>query len=419
MKIVIAVDKFKGSLTAAQVAAHLSVGLHAVDPDIEVLTVPVADGGEGTFEAAIRVGYQAHPVRVTGAAGSPINAAIAIKGTEAIIEMSMASGLQQLQGELMPLRATSYGTGELIRAALDQGCQRIILGVGGSACTDAGAGLLQALGMGLFDANHQPITFGGAALANVATITLDQWDARLANTEFILASDVDNPLLGERGAAAVFAPQKGASAQQVAILDAALNHFVTQLTSVLGESAQSAALLPGAGAAGGVGYAALAAIHARYQSGIALIQQLTGLPAALQQADLVITGEGSLDQQSLGGKTPLGVANAANRAGVPVIAVCGISKLSRQQLQEAGFIACYSIRESVASHEESMKNANTLLEQIGRNIAERHSQPTRQHAVNESTHQAPTSLSTAPTHLLVSTASRCLTSSTQRKKRSS
>lgn len=367
MRILIASDKFKGSATGAEVAASLGDGIRRVIPDAVVEAVPVADGGEGTVDAAVASGFEPVTVEVTGPVGDPVSARFAVRGAEAIIEMAAASGLDLLpNGQKAPLTATSRGTGELISAALDRGCTTIVLGVGGSANTDGGAGMLQALGVSLQTADG-PVPAGGVALADLVSADVSGLDPRLATASIVLASDVDNPLLGDRGAAAVFAPQKGASADDVAALEAALTRFAEVLEAQPGvrRSVDS----PGAGAAGGVGYAALAVLGASREPGIDVVQHLTGLADRLVGADLVITGEGSLDDQSLGGKTPLGVAAAARAAGVPVVAVCGRTTLSEAQAQDAGFRDVYALSALEPDPASSIANAKALLVEIGVQLA--------------------------------------------------
>ncbi|MDQ0728023.1 glycerate kinase [Microbacterium sp. W4I20] len=367
MRIVIASDKFKGSATGAEVADALALGIREVIPDAEIEAVPVADGGEGTVDAALASGFEAVSARVTGPTGEPVTARFAVRGAEAVIEMAAASGLDVLPGgEKAALTATTRGTGELIVAALARGCTTIVIGVGGSATTDGGAGMLQALGVSLRRADRE-VSPGGAALADLTAVDVSGLDPRIAQATVVLASDVDNPLLGDRGAAVVFAPQKGASADDVAALEAGLSRFAELLEAQPG--VRPSAELPGAGAAGGVGFAALAALGARRSPGIDVVQRLTGLADRIAGADLVITGEGSLDDQSLGGKTPLGVAAAAHHAGVPVIAVCGRSTLDDREIAAAGFQEVYALSAIEPDPVVSMAQARTLLESVGRNIA--------------------------------------------------
>ncbi|MCI0143861.1 glycerate kinase [Arthrobacter bambusae] len=385
MRVVIAPDKFKGSLSAPEVASRLSAGLQAgfaagrPGEGFETTLIPVADGGEGTLDAAVGSGFTRRSTTVTGPTGQPITAEFAVRGEEAVIEMAAASGLAVLPGfgdgcapnTETAKGSTSLGTGELIRAALDLGCRHIILGVGGSANTDGGAGVLQGLGAVLLDADGNELPGGGAALARLDRIDFSNLDVRLEVTEFVLASDVDNPLLGRTGAAAIFGPQKGATPDDVASLDAALAHFVQVLANEIGSEAQDAAQAPGAGAAGGVGYIAIAALGAARRPGIDVVLEFTELEQRLAGAELVITGEGSLDEQSLLGKTPMGVARAAARSGIPVIAVCGRSTLSPEQLSESGFESVHALTELESNVEKCIAEAGPLLEELGKHIGVR------------------------------------------------
>ncbi|HKT56711.1 MAG TPA: glycerate kinase [Microbacterium sp.] len=368
MRILIASDKFKGSLTGSEVASALAEGIRNADAGIHVDAVPVADGGEGTVAAALAVGFTAVNATVTGPTSGSVTAQFAVKDDQAIIEMAAASGLDVLPGGILaPLTATSRGTGDLIRAALDHGCTTIILGVGGSACTDGGAGMLQALGARLTDVNGREVAPGGAALADLASVDLSDLDDRLTHAHVVLAGDVDNPLLGERGAPAVFAPQKGATPQDVALLDAALGHYAALLVTQPG--VRDVVDAPGAGGAGGVGYAAMAVLGAERRPGVEVVQELTGLAARVASADLVITGEGSLDEQSLGGKAPIGVAQVAKDAGVPVIAICGRTLLTPEQLSEAGFARTYALTDIAPDVPTAIAEAGRFVTEIGARIA--------------------------------------------------
>ncbi|BAS11013.1 glycerate kinase [Arthrobacter sp. Hiyo4] len=380
MRIVIAPDKFKGSLSAPEVCEYLERGLQqAADGHLDILRIPVADGGEGTLDAAVGSGFTRRSATVTGPTGEPVQADFAVRGHEAVIEMAAASGLAllpQVRGGGQPdsataTTATSLGTGQLIRAALDAGCRRIVLGVGGSANTDGGAGVLQGLGARLLDAEGRELPAGGAALALLDRIDFSGFEPRLKDTRFVLASDVDNPLLGLQGAAAIFGPQKGATQLDVNALDAALARFVDVLAGEIGHRALTAAEAPGSGAAGGVGYAAIAVLAAARRPGIDVVLEFTGLAERLAGADLVITGEGSLDEQSLLGKAPLGVARSAADQGVPVIAVCGRNTLSPDQASAAGFEAVYALTELESNLNRCMAEAQQLLEELGAQISGR------------------------------------------------
>ncbi|MEU5217666.1 glycerate kinase [Streptomyces sp. NPDC020807] len=370
--VLVAADKFKGSLTAVQVAERVTAGLRQVVPDLAVETLPVADGGDGTVAAAVAAGFERREVRVTGPLGEPVTAAYALRDTTAVVEMAEASGLQLLPaGVFAPLTATTYGSGELLRAALDAGATTIVFGVGGSATTDGGAGMLAALGARLLDAAGEPVGPGGAALADLATADLTALDPRFSSVDLILASDVDNPLTGPKGAPAVYGPQKGATPDDVRTLDAALAHFATVLEKAIGPKAAEAAVAPGAGGAGGIGYGALI-LGASFRPGIELMLEVLGFAPALERATLVITGEGSLDEQTLHGKAPAGVAAAARAAGKPVVAVCGRLALPPEALTGAGISRAYPLSSLEPDPAKSIPNAGPLLERIATAIAHDH-----------------------------------------------
>lgn len=374
MRIVLAPDKFRGSLTAPQVADHLATGLRAVLDDVVVESAPVADGGEGTVDAALGAGFGATVAPVTGPLGGIVQATFAVQTSRAVIEMATASGLDLVApGERNALGATSRGTGELIRSALDAGCTEIILGVGGSACTDGGTGMLAALGARFLDAEGAALPDGGGALTRLHRVDLTALDSRLVATEFTLAGDVDNVLLGPTGAAAVFGPQKGASHADVDVLDRGLTRLTEALGAELGEPAVAAANLPGAGAAGGVGYAALAVLGAARRPGIDVVLDVIGLADRIVGADLVVTGEGSLDEQSLGGKAPIGVARLAARASVPVVVVCGRTTLSAEQLADAGFAGVYALTDLAVDVDTAIAQAARLVAHTGQSIGRAHS----------------------------------------------
>jgi glycerate 2-kinase len=362
---VIAPDKFKGSLTAAEVAEAVAGGLLRVDPSVELREIPVADGGDGTVDAAVAAGFERRLATVRGPLGAPTEAAYAVSHHTAVVELSEASGLRRLPpGVFDPLRSSTYGTGELIRAALDTGARTLVLGVGGSASTDGGAGMLAALGARFLDASGAQLEPCGAALAELAGVDLSGLDGRIAQTEVILATDVDNPLLGTFGAAAVYGPQKGAAPQDVLALETGLGRLVDVLTKQLGEHAVAAAAQPGAGAAGGVGYGAIVGLGATVRPGIELMLELLGVEQAVRGARLVVTGEGSLDEQSLRGKAPVGVARLAGLHGVPVVAVCGRLGLTRDQLRQAGIKEAFALTELEPDPAHSMADAARLLGEL-------------------------------------------------------
>ncbi|MFF9395350.1 glycerate kinase [Streptomyces griseoluteus] len=363
--VLVAPDKFKGSLTAAEVAAHVAAGLRGAVPGVAVETLPVADGGDGTVDAAVAAGFERREVKVTGPLGHPVTAAFAVRGDTAVVEMAEASGLRRLPaGSLAPLTASTHGSGELLRAALDSGARTVVLGVGGSATTDGGAGMLTALGARFLDERGEPVGPGGGGLADLAEADLTGLDPRLASVGLILAGDVDNPLTGPHGAAAVYGPQKGASPADVSLLDAALARFAAVLAPDLADR-------PGAGAAGGVGYAALL-LGAHFRAGIEIMLDVLGFAEALARADIVITGEGALDEQTLHGKAPAGVAAAARAAGKEVLAVCGRLTLPPEALHGAGIAAAYPLTALEPDPALCMAQAGPLLEQVASRIAEQH-----------------------------------------------
>ena len=367
MRVVVAPDKFTGSLTAAQGAARVAAGLARAAPGAEGVEMPVADGGDGTLEAAVEAGYRRVPVRAEGPTGEPVETAYAERDGVAVAELADVSGLGRLPGGRLAARtASSYGTGQVIRAALDAGCRRVVLGIGGSAGTDGGAGLVQALGGRLAGEHGGEVGRGGAALAAVRSLDLAGLHPALATAEVVVASDVDNPLLGPRGAAAVYGPQKGASPADVAELDAALARWADAVRRATG---RDVAATPGAGAAGGVGFAVLAVLGATLAPGIDLVLDLVGFRAVLPGAGLVITGEGSLDGQTLHGKAPAGVAAAARASGIPVVAVAGRSLLSPSELEPAGILAAYALTDLEPDPGRCMAEAGPLLERLAERVA--------------------------------------------------
>lgn len=367
-RVLIAADKFKGSLTAVQVAERVTAGLRRAVPTAEVEALPVADGGDGTVDAAVAAGFERREVRVAGPLGDEVTAAFALRGDTAVVEMAEASGLQRLPaGVLAPLTASTHGSGELLRAALDAGARTIVFGVGGSATTDGGAGMVTALGARLLDADGEPVAPGGGGLADLATADLSGLDPRLTEVDLVLASDVDNPLTGPKGAPAVYGPQKGASPDDVATLDAALAHYAKVLEAAVGPRAADHASAPGAGAAGGIGYGALL-LGARFRAGIEVMLDVLGFAPAVERADLVITGEGSLDEQTLHGKAPAGVAAAARAAGKEVVAVCGRLTLAPEALGRAGIRRAYPLTDEEADVAVCIADAGPILERVAERI---------------------------------------------------
>ncbi|MCM2249132.1 MAG: glycerate kinase [Geothrix sp.] len=324
MRIIVAPDSFKGSVSALGVAEAMERGIHAVFHDAEVLKVPIADGGEGTVEALVAAtGGRLLHTEVRGPLGEPVRAHWGISGDggTAFLEMASASGLPLVPKERRDPRITStFGTGELMKAALDAGLRKLVIGIGGSATNDGGTGMARALGARFLDGSGRELPEGGAALARLARIDLSALDPRLAEASVLVACDVDNPLCGPRGASAVYGPQKGATPEMVQELDAALGVFADSAKAATG---RDVALLPGAGAAGGLGAGLLFFTPASLRPGVAIVLETTGFEALVQDADLVITGEGRTDFQTAMGKAPVGVAAVAKRHGVPVICIAG------------------------------------------------------------------------------------------------
>ncbi len=366
-RVVLAPDKFKGTLTAAEVAAHLSAGIRSVLPDAEIVVVPVSDGGDGLLDAAVDAGYTRVEARASGPTGVVGDTWYARRGDSAAVEMAEICGLARLpDGVQAPGSATSRGVGEVIAAALDAGCREILLGVGGSASTDGGSGLVMALGARVLGAGGEAVGDGGLALTEAAALDLAGLHPDLPDAEITVACDVDNPLTGAAGAAAVYGPQKGAGPELVEELDAALSHWADVVAATTGSDERD---LPGAGAAGGLAYGAVALLGATLRSGAEVVQELTGLEESLAGADLVVTGEGSLDEQTLRGKAPSGVAAAARRAGVPVVAVAGQCLLDDRTLAEAGIRSAHALVDEASYSGEAFERPGPLLELIGARIA--------------------------------------------------
>lgn len=363
MKILVSVDSFKGSCSSYKAGEAITKGLVSANPGAVVVNLPVADGGEGTVDAILcsKPGKRRR-VMVTGPLGSPVEAEYAVlaNGT-AVMEMSSASGLTLVKREaLNPLLATTYGTGQMMRAALDEGCTTILLGIGGSATNDGGAGMAQALGAALLDADGKELGFGGQELARLASIDTSRLDARLKNCKIRIASDVANPLCGKNGASRVYGPQKGATPEMVEALDDALAHYAAIIQADLDLEVATA---PGSGAAGGLGAGLLAFCDARFKSGIETVLELIDFEAHLQGADLVITGEGRIDLQTSFGKVPVGVAKAAKRAaGIPTIAIVGGIAKGAEAVYQQGIDAIFPIADGPLSLEESQARVLDLME---------------------------------------------------------
>jgi glycerate kinase len=369
MKIIVAPDSFKGSLSAETASAAIARGIHAALPEAEVIQIPIADGGEGTLDCLLRAtAGERMVVQVTGPLGQIIDAEYGIlnEGRIAVIEMAKASGLTLVPIEKRnPMLTTSYGMGELIKAALDAGCRDFILAVGGSASNDGGAGMLKALGMRFVDTHGDDIIAFGGNLGRIAQIDDRHWDTRIRHARFMLASDVQNPWLGDNGATYVFGPQKGATDEQLITLEQNMTHWVDCVEQKTGLLLRDRA---GAGAAGGIGGAFLAFFPIEIQRGIDMVIGHTRFREFLADADLVITGEGRIDHQTLSGKTALGIAQEAKRAGVPAVALAGSLGKGIEALYSHGLSAMLSIVNRPMSLQEAMLNAESLLEQAAEQL---------------------------------------------------
>ncbi len=372
MRVIVGCDKFKGSLTAAQVTEAVRLGVLDACPSATVVEIAVADGGDGTVDAAVAAGFDRRHVTVSGPTAEPVSASVAVRGRTAVVELADCCGLARLPGGVpAPLTASSRGLGEAIGYALGM-ADELIVGVGGSASTDGGAGMLTALGARLFDAGGRPLPEGGGALVDLATLDLTGLDPRLGGADIVLAGDVTSPLLGPHGAAAVFGPQKGADPDQVALLQDGLTRWAAVVCATLGDvdegdgngTPRHLAELAGAGAAGGVGFAALAVLGARRRPGIEVVLELANAATVFAGAQLIITGEGSLDGQSLLGKTPAGVAQVARAAGVPVVAVCGRRRLDDAALARAGFSDCRALTDLEPDESRCLREAAPLLRRL-------------------------------------------------------
>ncbi|ELQ6016195.1 glycerate kinase [Cronobacter sakazakii] len=369
-KIVIAPDSFKESLSAMDVAKAIEAGFREIYPQAHYVCVPMADGGEGTVEAMVAAtGGQIITTPVTAPLGNKVDGFFGLlgDGETAVVEMAAASGLHLVPtAQRDPRITTSYGTGELILAALERGVKAIIIGIGGSATNDGGAGMMQALGARFLDGEGRELAPGGAALARLERLDLSALDPRLAQVSVTAACDVDNPLCGEKGASAVFGPQKGATPAIVTELDAALRRFGEQLEAATGKAIIRA---PGAGAAGGMGAALLGMLNAELRPGIEIVIESLGLAQAVRDADLVITGEGRLDSQSIHGKTPVGVARVAKQFQRPVVAIAGSLTPDYQIVHEHGIDAAFSVIDRIVTLQEALDDAERNLRVTARNVA--------------------------------------------------
>ena len=352
MKVAIAIDSFKGSLGSMEAGNAAAEGIRRVLPDAECVVRPLADGGEGTVEAlASGLGGKLRNVEVTGPAGKPVVATYGLVGEMAVMEMAQAAGITLVSGnEKNPLHTTTFGVGEMIKDAIAQGCRRFIVGIGGSATNDAGAGMLQALGFRLLDGEGRDIPFGGAALSRVSKIDRSGAVPELGECTFRIACDVTNPLCGEKGASAVYGPQKGATPEMVATLDSALAHFA----AVAGGDSE----YPGTGAAGGLGFAFHEFLGAELKSGVEIVLEETCFEEVVRDADVVVTGEGRLDSQTVMGKAPIGVARMAKRFGKKVLAFSGCVTPDAGVVNSHGIDAFFPILREVVTLEKALEKGN-------------------------------------------------------------
>lgn len=370
MKIVLAPDSFKESMTAKEVCQEIEKGLKKILKDIECISVPMADGGEGTTQSLVdATNGEFFTIDVTGPLGDIVKARFGILGDKktAIIEMAQASGLELVPREKRnPMITTTYGTGELIKKALEKGVSTILIGIGGSATNDGGAGMFQALGGKLLDKNGNQIGFGGGELSKLDRIDISNLDTRINDVEIIVACDVQNPLTGENGASHIFGKQKGANEEEREILDNNLKHFAEIIRKDIGKDVENIA---GAGAAGGLGAGLMAFLSAKLRKGIEMVIEYSELERKIQGADLVITGEGSIDGQTRFGKTPYGVAKTAQKYDIPVIALAGNIGKDIETLYEHGFTAILPILTKVESLDEAIKNGKNNVEYIAETLA--------------------------------------------------
>ncbi|MEW8957463.1 glycerate kinase [Clostridium sp.] len=369
-KFILAPDSFKESMTAKEACFAMEKGIKKVFKDVQCVNVPMADGGEGTMESLVDATEGAlYTVEVTAPLGNKIESRFGIlgDGVTAVIEMAEASGLHLVKrDERSPLVTTTYGTGELVKAALDKGAKRLIIGLGGSATNDGGAGMLQALGVGLKDKRGNELPFGNGALENLETIDLSNFDKRILEMEIEVACDVKNPLTGENGASYIFGPQKGATKEMVKVLDKNLKHYGEVVKKELGKDIDN---IEGAGAAGGLGAALVGFCNGKLRKGIDLVIKYSKLEEKIKNADFVFTGEGSIDSQTKFGKTPIGVANIAKKYNIPVIAFAGKVGAGIEELYDLGIDSIIGIMPGVSTLEEALEDGKGNLEVSANNIA--------------------------------------------------
>ncbi len=375
MKIVVAPDSFKGSLTAVEVSDAIGQGVREIFPEAEIVKIPMADGGDGTVQCLVNAtGGEILKEKVTGPLGDEVLASYGILGDKktAVIEMAEASGLTLVpENKRNPLITTTYGTGQLIKAALDQGCRKMIIGIGGSATNDGGAGMVQALGAKLLDKDGKEIGFGGGELKNVFRIDTKYLDNRLSETKVLIASDVSNPLCGPKGASKIYGPQKGATPEIIEQLDESLAYFAEIIKRDLNKDIKD---IPGAGAAGGLGASLMAFLDAELRPGIEIIIEIVKLEQDIKDADLVITGEGKIDTQTIYGKAPIGVAKIAKKYNIPVIAVAAIIGDDADIVRQYGINTLIKISEPPISLAEPKPKKVQLIKKCIKQFLERNAE---------------------------------------------
>ncbi|GIP07146.1 glycerate kinase [Paenibacillus lautus] len=367
--IVLAPDSFKESMTAKEVCEAMERGIKKGNPNVTCIHVPMADGGEGTMQSLVdATGGTVHTVTVTGSLGDQVEASYGISGdgSTGVLEMASASGIHLVPiAQRNPLVTTTYGTGELIKACLDHGVSRLLIGIGGSATNDGGAGVVQALGGKLLDAEGKELAFGGGELGRLARLDLSGFDPRLQDVEVEVACDVTNPLCGETGASHVFGPQKGATPEMIEQLDRNLRHYAGVMKQQLGKDIID---YPGAGAAGGLGGGLMVFLNGTLKKGIDMVVDYTGLEEKVRQADMVWTGEGGMDFQTQYGKTPFGVARVAKKHGKPVVALAGRVGDGIDVLYDQGMDAIFGIMPGAATLSEALANGVQNVERTSENI---------------------------------------------------
>ena len=359
-KVLIASDSFKGSASSSQVAEYIAKGIKKVDATIDIKKIPIADGGEGTIESLLSACHgKSYTKKVVGALGSEINATWGMMSDdEAVIEVAEAAGFIVDKSKVSPMKTTTYGVGQLIEEALNNDVKTIYIGLGGSSTTDGGVGLAQALGVHFYDDNGQEVGLGGQELIKIKDIDISNIDGRLSKCQIIGLSDVTNPLTGEEGSAYVFSPQKGATSDEVEQLELGLQNLRKVSKKALGKEYGDT---PGAGAAGGIGFALLTLLGGQLESGIQKIMRLIKLEEEIKRADLVITGEGQMDGQSIKGKAPIGIAKLAKKYKLPVIAITGSIGNSIEKVYENDVDLVISSTSSPMTLEEAVKNSDKLL----------------------------------------------------------